>query len=82
MVKVTFDDLRAQQVSAIIFQCGVLYHTGFDFISLFIITRNRGHFEPVNNCQQYIMSLSRTIKSNMAALIALSERKCVSYDLL
>ena len=46
------------------------------------ITRNRGHFEPVNNCQRYIMLLSRTIRSNMAALIALSERKRVSYDLL
>ena len=26
----TFGDLRTQQISAIIFQCGVLYHTEFD----------------------------------------------------
>ena len=58
VIKVTFGDLRAQQIRSVIFQCGVLYHTEFDFISLFIITRNRGHFEPVNNCQRYIMSLS------------------------
>ena len=47
-----------------------------------ISKRNRGHFEPANNCQRYIMLHSRTIKSNMAALIALSERKRVSYDVL
>ena len=28
----TFGDLRAQQMSAIIFQRGVLYHTEFDFL--------------------------------------------------
>ena len=32
VVKVGFGDLRAQQISAIIFQCGVLYHTEFDFL--------------------------------------------------
>ena len=34
VIKVTLGDLRAQQihVSAIIFQCGVLYHTEFDFL--------------------------------------------------
>ena len=32
VIKVTFGDLRAQQISAIIFQLGVLYHTGFDFL--------------------------------------------------
>ena len=26
VIKVTFGDLRAQQISAIIFQCGMLYH--------------------------------------------------------
>ena len=31
-LKVTFGDLREQQISAIIFQCGVLYHTEFDFL--------------------------------------------------
>ena len=46
------------------------------------ITRNHGHFKPVNNCQRYIMLRSRTIKSNMAAVIARSERKRVSYDVL
>ena len=46
------------------------------------ITRNRGHFEPAKNCQRYIMLHSRTIKSNMAALIALSEGKRLSYDVL
>ena len=30
-IKVTFGDLRGQQISAIIFPCGVLYHTEFDF---------------------------------------------------
>ena len=49
------------------------------------ITRNRGHFEPMSNCQQCIMLHSRPIKSNVAALIALSERnkrKRVCYDVL
>ena len=32
VIKATFGDLRAQQISAIIFQCGVLYHTEFDFL--------------------------------------------------
>ena len=32
VIKVTFGDLRAQQISAIIFQCGALYHTEFDFL--------------------------------------------------
>ena len=32
VIKVTFGDLRGQQISAIIFQCGVLYHTEFDFL--------------------------------------------------
>ena len=32
VINVTFGDLRAQQISAIIFQCGVLYHTEFDFL--------------------------------------------------
>ena len=31
VIKVTFCSLSAQQISAIIFQCGVLYHTEFDF---------------------------------------------------
>ena len=46
------------------------------------ITRNRGHFGPAKNFQRYIMLHSRTLKSNMAALIALAERKRVSYDVL
>ena len=29
--KVTFGDLHAQQISAIIFQCGLFCHTEFDF---------------------------------------------------
>ena len=28
-----------------------------------VVTRNRGHFEPVNNCQRYIMLHSRTINN-------------------
>ena len=32
VIKVTFDDLCAQQISVIVFQCGVLYHTEFDFL--------------------------------------------------
>ena len=32
VIKVTFGDLRAHQISAFIFQCGVLYHTEFDFL--------------------------------------------------
>ena len=32
--------------------------------------------------QRYNILHSRTIKSNMAVLIALSERKCISYDVL
>ena len=40
VIKVTFGDLRAQQISAIIFQCGLLYHTEFDrFLWLFIRLR-------------------------------------------
>ena len=41
VIKVTFGDLRAQQISAIIFQCGVLHHTEFDFLRLFIHLRPR-----------------------------------------
>ena len=29
VIKVAFGDLRVQQISAIIFQCGVLYQTEF-----------------------------------------------------
>ena len=32
IIKVTFGDLRAEQISAIIFQCDVLYHTEFDLL--------------------------------------------------
>ena len=32
IIKVAFGDHRAQQINAIIFQCGVLYHTEFDFL--------------------------------------------------
>ena len=32
VIKVTFGDLRVQQISAIIFQCVVLYHIEFDFL--------------------------------------------------
>ena len=41
VIKVTFGDLRAQQISTIIFQSGVLYHTEFDFLWLFIHLRPR-----------------------------------------
>ena len=41
VIKVTFGDLRTQQISLIIFQCGVLYHTEFDFLWLFIHLRPR-----------------------------------------
>ena len=40
-IKVTFGDLRAQQISAIFFRCGVIYHTEFDFLSLCIDLRPR-----------------------------------------
>jgi len=33
---VTFGNLRTQQISSIIFQCSMLYHTEFDFLWLFI----------------------------------------------
>ena len=36
ILKVTFGDLCAQQIGAIIFQCGMLFHTEFDFLWLFI----------------------------------------------
>ena len=32
IIKVTFGDLRAQQISGIIFQCGALHHTEFDLL--------------------------------------------------
>ena len=41
VIKVTFGDFRAQQINAIIFQCGVLYQTEFDFLWLFIHLRPR-----------------------------------------
>ena len=41
VIKVTLGDLRAQQISAIIFQCGVLYHIELDFLWLFIHLRPR-----------------------------------------
>ena len=36
VIKVTSDDPRAQQISSIIFKCGVLRHAEFDFDCLFI----------------------------------------------
>lgn len=44
--------------------------------------RNHWHFEPVDSCQQYVMLHSRTVKSNMAAVLVWSGRKRVSYDVL
>ena len=44
VIKVTFGDLRAQQIRVIIFQCGTLYHTEFNFPSLFIHRRQRKNF--------------------------------------
>ena len=41
VTKVTFANLRAQQIRTIIFQCGMLYHTEFDFLWLFIHLRPR-----------------------------------------
>ena len=37
VINVTFGDLRAQQISAIIFQWGELYHTEFDFFDCLFI---------------------------------------------
>ena len=51
VIKVTFVNLRAQQISAIIFQCGVLYHTEFDFLLLFI------HLRPRKNRFKYLALL-------------------------
>ena len=51
VIKVTFGDLRAQQISAIIFQCGVLYHTEFAFLWLFI------HLRPRKNGFKYLALL-------------------------
>ena len=51
VIKVTFGDLRAQQINAIIFQSGVLYHTEFDFLSLFI------HLRPRKNGFKYLALL-------------------------
>ena len=47
VIKVTFGDLCAQQINAIIFQCGVLFHTEFDFRWLFI------HLRPKKNGFKY-----------------------------
>ena len=41
IIKMTFGPLRAQEISAIIFQCSMLYHTEFDFLWLFIHLRPR-----------------------------------------
>ena len=51
VIKVTFGDLSAQQISAIIFHCGVLYHTEFDFLWLFI------HLHPRKNGFKYLALL-------------------------
>ena len=51
VIKVTFGDLRAQQISAIIFQCDVLYRTEFGFLWLFI------HLRPGKNGFKYISLL-------------------------
>ena len=45
VIKVTFGDLREQQISAIIFQCGVLYHTEFDFDCLLIYVPEKNVFK-------------------------------------
>ena len=41
VIKVAFGDLRAQQISSITFQCGMLYHTEFEFLWLLIHLRPR-----------------------------------------
>ena len=51
VIKVTFGYLRAQQISTIIFQCGVLHHTEFDFLWLFI------HLRPGKNVFKYLALL-------------------------
>ena len=47
VLKVTFGDLRAQQMKTVIFQCGMLHHTEFDFLSLCI------HLRPRKNVFKY-----------------------------
>ena len=49
VIKVTFGDLRAQQISAVIFQCGMLHHTEFDFLWLFIHLRPKRNAASSNN---------------------------------
>ena len=52
VILVTFGYLSAQQISSIIFQCGVLYHTEFDCLLLLI------HLRPRRNGFKYPALLS------------------------
>ena len=72
VIKVTFGDLRAQQISAIIFQCGVLYHTEFDFLWLFI------HLRPRKNGFKYL-ALLRENKHLSRYQLSLREISYVLY---
>ena len=47
VIKVTFGDIRAQQISVIIFHCGVLYHTEFDFKYLALLITINYYFYPL-----------------------------------
>ena len=45
VIKVTFCDLRAQQISAIIFQCGVLYHRARLSLIVYLSTSQKNGFK-------------------------------------
>ena len=45
VIKVTSDDPRAQQISSIIFKCGVLRHAEFDFDCLVIYVPEKNGFK-------------------------------------
>ena len=60
VIKVTFGDLRAQQISAIIFQCGVLYHTEFDFIDCLFTYIQKKWLQIPSIINQYFYPLQKT----------------------
>ena len=66
VIKVTFSNLRAQQISAIIFQSGVLYNTELDFLCFFIHQRSEKKFLQI---PRIILSLKGNIVWTQSQII-------------
>jgi len=91
VIWVTFGNLRTQQISqisSIIFQCSMLYHTEFDSLWLFI------HLRPRKKCLSQIQCILLSFKENIVwkctvgavispfvVFISLAEKAAIDYCL-